>query len=231
MDNQDIFGEAMHDFLNGKFEEPLLLYNEYGPPEEIPPEAFFIDEDGFDELEDYALTLCYGKILDVGAAAGRHSLHLQNQKKKVFALDNSPTCCKIMTELGLQKVICEDMFQHKKQNYDTILLLMNGIGLGGTEKGAIQMLKHFTNLLKPNGQIICDSSDIEYLYEDIAKPLDTYYGELKYQYDYKGRKGPWFNWLYADPKLMGRLANEAGYNMQILYSETSGRFLTRLTLR
>src|SRR5690606_5574750 len=189
---------ALHDyFQDGALSSPLLIHNTYGEPEEMPVEAFFRTEDEFPELEFIALSLCDGKVLDVGAGAGAHALYLQRQGFDVSALDVSAIACRIMQQRGVQRVIHGDILELQDQRYDTLLFLMNGIGLAQTVDGFRTLLAHCKTLLTEKGQLIFDSSDISYLYDEYHVPRPThYFGEIDYQYAYKGQHGNPFKWLF-----------------------------------
>ena len=124
---KDIFGQALFDYYHNKFTPPLLLHNEYGEPDEIPIERYFIKEGEYSALEVYALEHFAGKILDIGSATGRHVLHLQGLGYDITAMDISHSCGKLMHEMGVDKVIIDDIYNFSDYKYDTISMLMNGI--------------------------------------------------------------------------------------------------------
>lgn len=130
----DVFGNALSDFYELKKPGKLWLHNNYGKPEDMPVEVFFRSEDEISELDEYALSLCKGKVLDIGAGVGAHSLILQSYGIDVTALEISAKACKIMKSRGVKKIIHGDIFAEQKK-YDTLLLLMNGIGLCGDNGG------------------------------------------------------------------------------------------------
>lgn len=100
---KDLFGQALLDFHHKTNKSPLLLHNEYGPPETIPLERFFQKE--YSDLENFAMAQVKGSILDIGAATGRHALHLQNQEHDVTAMDISDACSTIIKDIDVQKII------------------------------------------------------------------------------------------------------------------------------
>ena len=231
--NSDVYGEALHDYFHdGALSSPLLIHNSYGEPEEMPVEAFFRTADEFPELEFIALSLCDGKVLDVGAGAGSHALYLQEKGFDVTGLDVSAMACRIMQQRGVQKVIHSDIMELQDQRYDTLLFLMNGIGLAKTVDGFRALLTHCKTLLTARGQLIFDSSDISYLYEDYNVPRPThYFGEIGYQYGYKGRRGEPFKWLYLDQKTLIQVAHEENWVVQIVFEEESEQYLVRMEPR
>lgn len=231
--HEDIYGKALLDFVRGEKGGAFILHTSYGDTEEMPIEIFFREENEFSELEEIALALCDGKVLDVGAGAGIHTLYLEEQGFEVEALDISKRACECMKIMGVSRSTHHDFFTlPPTSKYDTLLLLMNGIGLAGELKMLKNTLQQAEKLLNPGGQILFDSSDIHYLYEDygIKKPKH-YYGEIEYQYEYKGEKGIPFKWLFIDPESLIKIADEENWLIQFLYEDENDQYLVRMTKR
>ena len=223
----DVAGQALLDyFVHGKA-DPLLLHTSYGTVEEMPVDWFFRCEQDFPELEYYALSLCQGKVLDVGAGVGSHALYLQSQAVNVTALEVAAISAGIMKKRGVNKVINAAYQDLPSAKYDTLLLLMNGIGLVGTLAGLKDFLRQAPSRFSQGGQLIFDSSDIAYLYEEDL-PTDRYYGELRYRYEYRGQRGEWFPWLYVDADTLLTIAHAEGWHGQVVYEEDTGQYLVRL---
>ncbi|UIR56537.1 class I SAM-dependent methyltransferase [Sphingobacterium sp. SRCM116780] len=230
---RDVYGEALDDYYKHQKElAPLLLHSSYGDIEEMPLDIFFREEEELPELEFIALSLCDGRVLDVGAGAGCHSLYLQEKKFDVEALEISSTACHIMQQRGVQKIHHADFYQFKDQQYDTLLFLMNGIGLAGDIEGFKKLLIHSESLLTTRGQLLFDSSNIDYLYEEykIKRP-DHYFGEINYQYQYQGNFGEKFKWLYLDQKMLIKIAHEMGWVVQVLFEDENDQYLVRMEKR
>ncbi|UXX79452.1 methyltransferase [Reichenbachiella carrageenanivorans] len=225
---KDVHGEAIFDFYKGDHDVVLTTYNSYGDPEEMPVEVFFRDHQDFTELENLAITCCEGKILDVGAGAGAHALFMQAFEMDATALENSPGCIETLRHSGMEKIVEEDFFAHTSQ-YDTLLFLMNGLGLAGKLDNLPYFFKHCGQLLNPGGQIIIDSSDISYLYEDDLPKPDHYFGEIRYQYEYKGKKGDWFDWLYVDQAHLIKETKALGLQTEILMTDEFDQYLAKIT--
>ncbi|GGC21847.1 methyltransferase [Parapedobacter defluvii] len=225
----DVLGNALHDYFLGNTREKLMLHTSYGDLEEMPVEVFFREPDEFPELEHIALALCDGRILDVGAGVGSHALYLQEQGVDVTALEFSPGACAVMHKRGVQKVLQQDFFNCDTGQYDTLLFLMNGIGLAGTIAGLSTLLRHCRSLLRQGGQLLFDSSDISYLYADgsVEKP-HGYQGEIRYQYEYKGETGEPFNWLFIDQEMLTRIARTEGWVVQVVFEDGNDQYLARM---
>lgn len=230
---RDVYGEALYDYKEkGELTHPLLLHSSYGDIEEMPVEVFYREEDDIPELEYIALSLCDGKVLDVGAGTGVHALYLQEKGFDVTALEISTIACNIMRERGVQHVVNQDFFQLKDQTYDTLLFLMNGIGIAGTLEGFKNLLQHAKTLLTDRGQLLFDSSDISYLYEEykIKRP-EYYFGEINFQYEYKDHKGEPFKWLYIDQQTLIKTAHELNWVVQVLFEDDNDQYLVRMEPR
>lgn len=223
----DILGKAIVDFYNGNGDS-LFINNKYGEPEEMPVEIFFREEEDLTDLEKTALLNCKGEVLDVGAGAGAITLLLQ-KKFNTTAIESSEGACQVMKALGVRNGIIGDVFDYTEGKFDTLLLLMNGIGIAGTLSNLGKTLSHFKKLLKPEGQIILDSSDISYLYEGEKRPKNNYYGQLQYQYQYKNKKGDWFNWLYVDFKTLRQHVESVNLECEILFQDENDQYLVRLS--
>jgi len=232
MQYPDVYGEALNDYYNKQFTEDLILHTNLSETEEMPIDLFFRGEDDFPDQELIALALCDGKVLDVGAGAGSHSLYLQERGMDVTALEISPQACEIMKLRGVKSIIQEDIFTYHQDKYDTLLFLMNGIGLAENIEGLKRLFEHCKTLLNPGGQLLFDSSDISYYYNaGLQKPTDHYYGEINFQYEYKGQKGKPFGWIYIDQDELIKIGNSMGWVVQILDEDDHYQYLVRMELR
>lgn len=231
MDKPDIQGKALLDYFLGKEEVHLTLHTSYGVVEEMPVEVFFRDRRDFSKLERLALRGCRGKVLDVGAGAGSFALELQQEGLQVKALEYSSLSCHILRQRGVQDVIQVDIWQYKEEKFDTLLLMMNGLGLAGKLNRLSPFLLHLKGLLQPGGQIICDSSDITYLYAATGLPEAEYFGEIQYCYEYEEEEGAWFSWLYVDADTLAIYCDSLGLKLQVLHTNKYEQFLARITLK
>lgn len=146
----------------------------------------------------------------------------------VTALDISPLNAEVMRERGVQKVMASDIYQYRTETFDTLLLLMNGIGLCGSLSGFRKLLKHAEKLLLPGGKLLFDSSDIAYLYEESGVPSHQYYGEFRCRYKYKKMQTEWFSWLYIDFWTMSDIASSLGWQASLIYEDEHNQYLAEL---
>jgi SAM-dependent methyltransferase len=217
--HQDPIGNAVKDYLNGITDESILVRTDIAEDEHLSPAYFLRDFNQMPVQEQEALKRAIGKVLDVGAGAGAHSLWLQEQGLEVDAIDISPILCEVMQKRGVKNVLLKDIYDLKDLRYDTILLLMNGAGVAQTLSGLERLLIHLKSLLNPGGKILADSSDLLYLFTDengetwVDIAADTYYGEMQYQLSYKNIKGKAFPWLFVDPDNFIAIAHQCGFRL------------------
>lgn len=227
----DVYGDFLKDYLAKGKTSTIWLHNNYAEAEEMPAEVFFRKAYEITDLEAFALRQCKGKVLDIGAGAGAITLILQKRGFDVTALEISPGAAEVMQKRGVQKIINTNIFDYQDEQYDTLLLMMNGIGFCQYLDEIERFLHHAKKLLKPEGQILFDSSDVLYLYENKKYEDDGYYGEIDYQYEYKGKKGDWFTWIYVARDIMKEIATKCGYQMEVLFDDGSDQYLARLSLK
>jgi len=224
----NVFDRAVLDYFQRKSKGKLFIHNTYGEPDEMPLEVYFRSENELSDLETFALSFCEGRILDIGAGMGSLTLILQEKGYTIDALEVSATFCSIMQQRGVDNILHNDFMEGDLSGqYDTLLMMMNGFGLCGSLELLPALFKQLDKALAPMGQVIFDSSDLDYLYEGEI-PTDKYYGVMDYQYEYAGEKGEWFKWLYIDPATLGKLAKENGFLLQVLATEDTGQYLGRL---
>ena len=227
----DVLGQALFDYYTKAAPGKLWIHNTYGPKEEMPVYIYFRKQDDMPQLEQVALQNCKGKVLDIGAGAGSHVLALQQKGIDVTALEISPKAAEVMEMRGVASIVEQDIFQFETGGFDTLLLLMNGIGLTGTIGGLRTFLQHVKKLLNSGGQLIFDSSDVAYLYNGKPPQMNHYYGEITYMYEFKKQKTDWFSWLYIDKRKLAQIAGEEGWETEILFKDEFGQYLARLVLK
>ena len=233
----DVFGTALLDYEKGHYTEDIKTYSSLDEEDVIPIPYLFRRFDEMPIIEQKALQLARGKVLDIGAGAGSHALYLQKKGIEVTALDNSEGCIAVCKKRGVQSTILSDILDYSGEKYDTLLLLMNGIGLTGKLNNLSRFLQHLASLLQSNGQILLDSSDIIYMFEQDEDggywiPNDgTYYGEVAFTMEYKGKKSKPFDWIYVDFNTLQNACESNGFNCERVISGEHYDYLAKLTLK
>jgi SAM-dependent methyltransferase len=232
--NTDIFGKALIDYQNGNYTEDIITHSSLAGKDVMELPYLFRTFDEMPEIEQKALELSWGSVLDIGCGAGSHSLILQNKNLEITSIDVSKGAIETCQLRGIKNAKVQDIWKLKRQKYDTILALMNGIGICGNLKNLIKFLRHLKSLLQPNGQILIDSSDILYMYEDddgtYEIPEKGYYGEVIYQFEYKKEKSKPFPWIFVDLESLTYYAKKAGLHCELVLEGTHADYLARLTI-
>ena len=233
--SQDIYGTALLDYQNNQYTEDLVTNSSIAEEDKMPLPYLFRTYKEMPSLEQTALKNCKGSILDLGAGAGSHSLYLQKQHKKVTAIDISKGAVEVCKLRGIEKATVQDIWTLENESFDTILALMNGTGICGKLDQLAPFLLKLKSLLTANGQILIDSSDIIYMYEDEEGehwiPSDiSYYGEVTFEMSYKNKKTRAFPWLYVDFNTLQRCANYNGLHCELLEEGEHYDYLAKLTI-
>ncbi|WP_072996561.1 class I SAM-dependent methyltransferase [Epilithonimonas mollis] len=231
---KDLMGRAIWDYFKNENPEDLQTETSISELDELPVDYLFRGFDEMNKIEQKALKLANGKVLDIGAGAGSHSLYLQNERNlDVTALDISPKSIEVCKLRGVRNAVAENMLHFSDGTFDTILLLMNGTGIFQSLNVIDIYLQKLHSLLNKNGQILIDSTDILYMFDEdedggILIPADGYYGELDYIVHYKGESEEPIKWLYLDFNTLKNAAEHNGFSIErILQDEDS--YLARLT--
>lgn len=233
----DPMGAAISDYLHLGKAARLRVTSTMFEEDVMPVEHLFRTIDDMPPLEQKALEMASGLVLDIGAGAGCHALALQNRGLEVKAIDISPLSCEVMAERGVRDVECVNLFDSQLQGkYDTLLLLMNGTGIAGKLERLPALLYRLKELMADGGQILVDSSDLRYIYENEDGSLDInlnapYYGEVDYRMQYKSIRGDAFDWLYTDPALLASISKQCGLLCEIIAEGEHYDYLARLVLK
>ena len=232
---KDLFGQAMWDYQHGQYTEDLKTETTISEEDDLPVSYLFRTFAQMPPLEQQALQLARGKVLDVGWGAGVHGLYLQNERGlEVHSIDLSPKAIEVCHLRGLRNAEVQDVWQAKGQ-YDTILLLMNGAGMCGRLKQMGAFYTHLKTLLAEGGQILTDSSDLLYMFDQhpdgsYEVPLYfDYYGEVDYIVRYKGQEEAPFPWLYVDYNTLQNVAHAVGLDCELLAEGEHFDYLARLS--
>jgi len=223
----DPMGRAIADYHKNKKADKLRVFSTMFEEDEMPMGTLFRKFEAMPLIEQMALDMAKGKTLDVGAASGCHSLVLQSRGIDVTAIDISPLSVETMKRRGVRKVLEQDFFTVAGQQYDTILMLMNGIGIVGTLDRMPEFFRLLDRVLAPGGQVLCDSSDIAYVFDGDMPDMD-YYGEQCFWMQYKDTIGQPFPWLYIDADTLKEVAQTNGYDCEVVAHGEHYDFLARI---
>lgn len=234
LEMKDIFGKALLDYQNGNYSEDIITWTNISDKDELPLPYLFRNYSEMPKLEQKALQLAKGKVLDVGCGAGSHSLYLQEEGIDIKAIDSSKGAIEVSKKRGVLNAELKPLLD-ETETFDTILLLMNGTGIFQELSQVSKYLKHLKSLLNPEGQILIDSSDISYMYEDESGGIwvdlnNGYPGELDYYLSYKGDKETPMKWLYLDFDTLSTACLTVGLKCEKVMDGEHFDYLAKITL-
>ncbi len=232
---KDPMGWAISDYYKNGSAGRLRVFSSMFDEDEMSVENLFRTYEEMPKIEQFALDLSSGRVLDVGAGSGCHSLALQEMGRKVCAIDISPRSVEVMKDSGVADARLLNFYDETlREKFDTILMLMNGSGIIGKVANMSRFFARIDELLADRGQLLIDSSDLIYLYEneDGTIGLDLnggYYGEVDFAMQYKNMKGDSFDWLYVDFETLSFYASQCGFNAEMIVRGEHYDYLARLT--
>ena len=232
----DLFGKAILDYQTQNTPEPLITSTSISDEDEMDVAYLFRSYDMMPKIEQKALQLAYGKVLDIGCGAGSHALSLQNDRNlTVKAIDISENAIKACELRGLENTEVTSILDlQTDEKFDTILLLMNGTGIFETLEKSSLYFQKLKSLLAEKGQILIDSSDLIYMFDDDEDggkwiPSNGYYGELTFTVRYKGETELSFPWLYMDYNTLQNAAFANGLQCALISEGEHFDYLAKLT--
>jgi hypothetical protein len=151
-------------------------------------------------------------------------------------LDVLPEMEGIMKARGLTDVVIANVLEFSGKRFDTLLMLMNGIGMTGSFDGLERFLRHAHELVLPGGQILCDSVDVSVTtdplhvaYREKNLALGRPAGQQSFTMKYDGGEPVSFDWVHIDFNSLSRVASSFGWKAETLQEENDGHYLCRLS--
>jgi len=231
------FSRALLDFHAGICDAAFAIRRDDGFCSEMAAAPFF-ELENFPAMEMRAMDECHGSILDIGSAAGRHALELLRRGFKVTSLDILPEMAGIMKARGQTDVVTSDVLQFSGRRFDTLLMLMNGIGIVGGIEGLARFLQHAHDLVVPGGQIVCDSTDVgvtvdprHVAYREANMASGRPAGHQAFIMEYGGEDPVRFDWLHIDFQSLARISMAAGWEATLLEKKDCGHYLCKMIER
>ena len=233
---KDPMGRAISDYFHTGKAGKLRVLSSMFYEDEIPVPTLFRTYDDMPVQEQQAIALCRGRVLDVGAGSGCHSIILKERGMEVVAIDISELSIEVMKERGIDARNINFFDETFGEKFDTLLFAMNGIGIVGKVDNLGNFFRSAKRLLAPGGQLLLDSSDIKYVFMDEDGGMDIdlaagYYGEIDYKMRYKNITGEPFDWLYIDFDTLSMYAEEHGFNCEKCIDGEHYDYLARITLK
>jgi SAM-dependent methyltransferase len=185
----------------------------------MQPEEFFLPHDAWPWWEQHALGLAAGSVLDLGAGAGRHSVHFQDLGHEVTAVDSSPGAVAVCRARGVRDVRLADLTTLRAgRRWETLLLMCGNLGLAGEWEPTRRLLKQLGAMTVAGGLLIGDSvdpADPEDLdYQERNRRAGLQLGRVRLRLRYGDLLTPWWELLNLPPADIEGLVDETGWRLE-----------------
>jgi len=218
---QDAFGRAVYDrFMGGR---PIEIIERSDGYMDAYPSDYFAEHRKWSKHEKQAIRYARGRVLDIGAGAGRVSLYLQKKGHDVLATDISPLAIKVCRLRGVKKakVIPIARLSPRLGAFDTIVMYGNNFGLFGSYKGAKRLLRRFHTMTSPHARLIVESNDIyktknpdHLAYQRQNRSRGRMSGQIRLRAIYKKSRTPWIDYLMVSPDEMRDILKGTGWKVE-----------------
>ncbi len=210
----------------GRSDAVVIMRTDVAEEERVPVHVFFRKVSEMGVVEQAALAGARGRVLDLGAGAGAHALPLVRSGLEVVAAEILSTARTALREGGVADVRSGGIETLEPgERFDTVLVLMNGLGLPGSLAGLDGFLSGLRTHLARGGQVLADSTDPT---EWVGPGDSRYAGDVHMQLEFDGVAGPPFPFLFVDPVRLAAAARRVRMTAEIIASEPDGRYLARI---
>jgi len=234
---EDAYGQELYDYFinnqgveiierdDGFIEATTNLNIYFAPYEQWPPH------------QQEAMKYTHGRVLDIGAGAGRHSLFLQNQGFEVTAVDNSPKAIELCRVRGVDdaRLLPITKISRHIEPFDTIIMMGNNFGLFANPQRAKRLLRRFHNLTFPGGTIIAETNDPyqtenpdHLAYHEFNRQRARMPGQVRLRVRHRKFKTPWMDYLMVSKEEMQEIVRDTGWRIDRFIDSQSSMYIAVL---
>ena len=231
-EREDAYGQLLLAYLDGRRRATEIVERDDGFIEATEgPANYFQPFRRWPAHQRRALRFARGRVLDVGAGAGRVALHLQERGLEVVAIDVSPLAVEVCRRRGVRdaRVLAFEDVDDGIGAVDTVVMFGNNFGLFGGAGKARRLLRRLRRLTGPGARIIAETrsvyetEDRDHLaYHDRNRRRGRMAGQLRLRVRYRAYTTPWFDYLIVSPEEMRELVGENGWHVARLFEGAAG---------
>jgi SAM-dependent methyltransferase len=222
--DKDAYGQLIVAYLEGKLSYEIVERDDgsIGPSGGAP--TYFAKYKNWPDWQKRAIKFARGRVLDIGAGAGRVSLYLQKRGCKVTAIDNSPLAIQVCRKRGVKDarvIAIDDVGEFSPGTFDTVVMYGNNFGLFGSRARAKQLLKTLHWRTTPNAVFIVESNDpyktsdpSHLAYQKRNRKRGRMSGQLKIRIRFRESIGDWFDYLLVSQKEMQEILKGTGWKVR-----------------
>lgn len=190
----------------------------------------------------FAFDQADGRVLDVGAGAGRVALALQDRGSEVVALDVSAGATTVCRRRGVRSTFTGTVFEYAgsaPERFDTFVMLGNNLGLLAGPERAPLVLDALASLARPGARIVGETlnpygtSNRDHLrYHEENRRLGRLAGQLRLRIRHLQLVTPWWDYLLCTPEELEPIVAPTAWQLTDAFPAGSqGQWTAVLTLR
>jgi SAM-dependent methyltransferase len=165
-----------------------------------------------------------GRVLDIGAGAGRVALGLQTLGLQVVALDVSRGAADVCRARGVHDVVhgrVSDLAESGAVPFDTFVMAGNNIGLLGGRDHAADFLDRLARLAAPGARIIGDTANpyavedpVHLAYHEANRQAGRLGGQLRIRVRHRLLVSEWFDYLLCTPDELSKIVEPTPWRVE-----------------
>lgn len=221
--DQDAYGAMMLGALDGAELTEIVERNDgFITASIFGPGAYLAPFRRWPPHERQGMREVRGRVLDVGAGAGRVALHVQERGQDVVAIDASPGAIEVCRRRGVRdaRLVSIEEADASLGVFDTIVMYGNNFGLFASRAKAKRLLRRFHKLTSESGRIVAQTRDVR----TSDDPAHVRYrrhnvergrlpGQIRIRVRYRDLTTPWFDYLMVGPDELRDLLDGTGWTL------------------
>lgn len=235
--NEDAYGHEVWDFFNGLKSFEIVEREDGFFDLSGGPAPYFAEYENWPGIDQEAINLAKGKVLDIGAGAGRVPLYLQKKGLKCVAIDNSKLAIETARKRGIKQAIPMTFGEVGGigQLFDTIVMFGNNFGLFHDRQNVIRMLGVLYDVTSSDAIILASSlnpykGDIaeHKQYQEYNLTRGRMAGQIRIRVRYHKYSTPYFDYLFVSPEEMAEILDHTNWRISRLFIDEKPSFIAVL---
>lgn len=228
IDILDAHGHMFSDYHNGQENVEIVeredrLIDKSSDTTCLGPRDYFAEYEDWTEHQKLAMEHATGRVLDIGCAAGRHSLYLQEQGHDVLGIDNSSLAIETCQHRGLKntRVMPVAGLSTETGIFDAILMMGRNFGFVGSSIRTRSLLSRFAAMTSGSAKIIVETLDpyqtadpCHLAYHQFNRDHGRMSGQLRLRVHYREYTTQWFDYLFVSKAELEDILEETVWQVE-----------------
>ena len=230
---QDAMGHCLKDYMEKGSSFEIIERSDGYINLSAGGELYFSNYEDWPEMSQQAIQYAQGRVLDIGAGAGRAALYLQEQGHEVVAVDNSLVSVDVCRARGVRdaRVMGITEIDESLGTFDSIVMMGNNFGLFANAEQTRSLLHRFADLTSPEGRIITETMNatatdnpVHTAYHERNRQQGRMPGQIRFRLRYLQYTGPWMDYLMVSPDEMHELVEGTPWSVTTILGNPNFRY-------